>query len=105
MTDLADRQRAVAQIGAEIATPQDLWEAYEVLAEYEAALVAAGRRLHAQGYSYTALAAPFGITRQGALKRWGPAGPEDFYTPAAGDADRYNEHSQPSGACDPGAAP
>lgn len=30
---------------------------------------------------------------------------EPFYTPAAGDADQYNEHGDPIGGVDPGAAP
>jgi hypothetical protein len=64
---LAKQVRALA---AAVDTPVQLWVAYGLLADLEGALTAAGQRLHRNGASWAALAAPFGITRQGARKRW-----------------------------------
>ena len=59
-----------AAADSRISTPDELRQAYAALAEMEERLVAAAQRLQREGYSYAALAAPFGITRQAARKRW-----------------------------------
>lgn len=65
-----DWRRTVAALGRQVDDPDALAQAYTVLDAMESALVEAAQRLMAEGYSYADLARPFGITRQGARKRW-----------------------------------
>lgn len=59
-------------LAGSVQTPEDLKAAYDALAYLEQSLGSAALRLHRGGASYAALAAPFGITRQAARKRWAP---------------------------------
>lgn len=68
--NLDDHRREAAAIGDAVTTPVQLWVAYQRLDAMEQSLVEAARRLHRGGASWAALASPFGISRQGARKRW-----------------------------------
>lgn len=65
-----DWRRTVAALGRQVDDPDALAQAYTVLDAMESALIEAAQRLMVEGYSYADLARPFGISRQGARKRW-----------------------------------
>lgn len=81
-----DWRRTVASLGRQVDDPDALAQAYTVLDAMESALVEAAQRLMVEGYSYADLARPFGISRQGARKRWPRRG--DPIGAPAGSADR-----------------
>lgn len=53
------------------ADPEDLAAMAQLRAALDQAIDGAARGMHDNGYSWTEIAAPLGISRQAALKRWG----------------------------------
>ncbi len=67
-----DWLRMAKALGNQIDDPEAVEQALRVLAEFEAQIRAGINRLQTQdGYSWTELAAPTGISRQGMRQRWG----------------------------------